>query len=249
MPQAWLLLVTAPVAAIRGSLARPGPKSLSVSVEYVGAAGPAIAEISAGLRQAKAAAVWVRDVDSVRSFAEEQATAKGDFPGPVPIIYDGDDAAAAAAAGAAACVVDAGHDVALDGAARIWRVPDAAAAAMAAERADKDDAYLVDDLELLAALPAGACAVACETAMQPDHGEIEAGRARRDAGAKGVLLRGACVGDDEDLPYMRYVIPELLSKRSSSFAMDGFTGTTNGHFGTPGSGIAPKAWQRSAVAA
>ena len=65
------------------------------------------------------------------------------------------------------------------------------------------------------------------------------------AGCASVLVRGACVGDDEDIKYARHAVGLLRSKRSSSFAMDGFTGSTNGHFGTSyGGADKPKAWKR-----
>ena len=63
------------------------------------------------LRKAKAAAIWCDDVDAVRCFADEQATAKGDFPGPLPVVYTGADRQNAMDAGAAAVVADAGDDV------------------------------------------------------------------------------------------------------------------------------------------
>ena len=57
--------------------------------------------------------------------------------------------------------------------------------------------------------------------------------------------RRPAVGDDEDVKYARHAVGLLRSKRSSSFAMDGFTGSTNGHFGTSyGGADKPKAWKR-----
>ena len=57
----------------------------------------------------------------MKCFADEQATAKGDFPGPLPVVYDGTNRQAAIDAGAAAVVADAGEDVG-DAAPVIWRV-------------------------------------------------------------------------------------------------------------------------------
>ena len=248
--QAILLVVAVQTAQglLRSALVSPG-KAVSVSIEYSGAAD-AIDELSQELRKAKAAAIWCDDVDAVKCFAAEQATAKGDFPGPLPVVYTGADRQNAMDAGAAAVVADAGEDVSV--APVIWRVT-ADNAADAAVAADESDAYLFDAEEtaaVVAALPAKAVAVASIAAMQEDEAEVEAGRACRDAGAAGVLLQGACVGDDEDIKYARHAVGLLRSKRSSSFAMDGFTGSTNGHFGTSyGGANKPKAWKRQQVAA
>ena len=65
-------------------------------------------------------------------------------------------------------------------------------------------------------------------------------------GINSVLLRDACVGDEEDLPYSKFAISQLLSKQSASFAMDGFTGSTNGHFGSPIESK-PRPWVRVAA--
>ena len=243
--QAILLVVAVQTAQglLRSALVSPG-KAVSVSIEYSGAA-EAIDELSQELRKAKAAAIWCDDVDAVKCFAAEQATAKGDFPGPLPVVYTGADRQNAMDAGAAAVVADAGEDVSV--APVIWRVT-ADNAADAASSAGSEDAFLFDaaeTAEIIAALPAKAVAVASVTAMQEDEAEVEAGRACRDAGAAGVLLQGACVGDDEDIKYARHAVGLLRSKRSSSFAMDGFTGSTNGHFGTSyGGADKPKAWKR-----
>ncbi len=239
-----LILATAH-GLLRSALVSPG-KAVSVSIEYTGTNVASIDDLSMELRKAKAAAIWCDDVDAVKCFAAEQATAKGDFPGPLPVVYDGTDRQAAIDAGASAVVADAGEDVG-DAAPVIWRVT-ADNAADAAAAAGEGDAFLFDadsTADVVAVLPAKAVSVASVTAMQEDEAEVEAGRACRDAGAAGVLLRRACVGDDEDIKYARHAVGLLRSKRSSSFAMDGFTGSTNGHFGTSyGGADKPKAWKR-----
>ena len=125
--QAILLVVAVQTAQglLRSALVSPG-KAVSVSIEYSGAAD-AIDELSQELRKAKAATIWCDNVDAVKCFADEQATAKGDFPGPLPVVYDGTDRQAAIDAGAAAVVADAGDDVG-DAAPVIWRVTAANAA-------------------------------------------------------------------------------------------------------------------------
>ena len=240
------LIIASAQGLLRSALVSPG-KAVSVSIEYSGAPDTAaLTELSQELRKSKAASIWCGDLDAARCFAEEQATAKGDFPGPLPVVYTGADRQNAMDAGAAAVVADAGEDIG-DAAPVIWRVT-ADNAADAAAAAGEGDAFLFDascTSEVVSALPAKAVAVASVTAMQEDEAEVEAGRACRDAGAAGVLLQGACVGDDEDIKYARHAVGLLRSKRSSSFAMDGFTGSTNGHFGTSyGGADKPKAWKR-----
>ena len=40
-------------------------------------------------RSAKAAAIWSSDVESIEKLVKEQESARGDFPGPLPVIYSG----------------------------------------------------------------------------------------------------------------------------------------------------------------
>jgi len=64
---------------------------------------------------------------------------------------------------------------------------------------------------------------------------------------RSLLLRRACVGDEEDLPYAKFAVGGLTSKMSSTFKIDGLTGSANGHFGTSGGGLRQgvvKAWKR-----
>ena len=117
------LIIASAHGLLRSALVSPG-KAVSVSIEYTGASGASIDDLSMELRKAKAAAVWCDDVDAVRCFAAEQATAKGDFPGPLPVVYTGADRQNAMDAGAAAVVADAGEDVSV--APVIWRVSSAA---------------------------------------------------------------------------------------------------------------------------
>jgi len=43
--------------------------------------------LSQGLRTSKAASIWTSDMDAIQQFAKEQDSAKGNFPGPIPIVY------------------------------------------------------------------------------------------------------------------------------------------------------------------
>ena len=62
------------------------------------------------LRKFKAASVWTGDVELLARVAAEQKSAKGNFPGPCPVVFNGNsaDLEAAAAAGAGAVVLGAG---------------------------------------------------------------------------------------------------------------------------------------------
>jgi len=196
-------------------------------------------ELRGGREGSLAAAIWTSDLPSLGVIAKEQSTAKGDFPGPCPVIFSGDaaDAEAAVAAGATGVVLSASdleQGKAL-GVEIIWAVSsETEVEAIVADDAAPEDAFLLsgpDPTTLKAAIPSAAVAVAAVDAMQADDAEVQAGRDLVGAGCKALLVRGACVGDSEDVIYSKFAIKELTSKRSSTFAIDGHTGSTNGHFG------------------
>jgi hypothetical protein len=94
--------------------------------------------------------------------------------------------------------------------------------------------YLVDGdadnvQDILDAIPTGSVVVASFQAMQADNAEFE--RAKALKGVTAVLLKQACVGDQEDIEYATFAVDGLTKKRSSTFNMSGLTGSTNGHFG------------------
>ena len=256
-----LVLASATAFDLRSAIVPLSKSSLSVSVEVRTADvidAVAVRELSQKLRANKAAALWTNDVSATEVLAKEQATAVGDFPGPCPLVYNGDasEAAAAVAAGASAVVLspsEAGRAADFPDVEQIWRVTCAADVEALGNASfflvDGDDA--VAAAEVAAAVPEGAVVVAEVGAMQPESGEIDAARrAQADLGARAVVLRGACVGDDEDVTYSSFAIGRLRAKRSSSFSMDGFTGTTNGHFGTSYGGESkPRPWKRATIAA
>lgn len=63
---------------------------------------------------------------------------------------------------------------------------------------------------------------------------------------RSLLLRAACVGDNEDIAYAQWAIDALASKASQEFKISGLTGAANGHFGTKAVGSAVRAveWAR-----
>ncbi|KAL1498495.1 hypothetical protein AB1Y20_013820 [Prymnesium parvum] len=210
---------------------RPRRGSLAVSLEY--SAPPPHADLEAlgeALRAGGAAAVWTADLSAAAALAAEQRRARGDFPGPCAVVFCGapSDAAAAAAAGATAVVLREGSPCEPHGAAVVWEARDEAELARLVG-AGAAGAFLLP-AALLPALPAGALGVVPLEPMQPGDAEVARGRALAAEGAS-LLVRRACVGDAEDLPYVRFVLQALKSKKSSAFAIDGHTGAVNGHFG------------------
>lgn len=223
-----------------------------------------LSKVSAELRGGRdqpvlAASIWTPDVESLSVILKEQATARGDFPGPCPVVFNGDasDAQAAVEAGANGVVLtasDLAMAKALDGDVEIvWSVSSADEIALiVSDESMPEDAFLIgggDAAALVAELPPSAVAIASVDAMQPEDGEVAAGRELASLGCKALLVRGACVGDSEDVAYSKYVVKELTSKKSSTFKIDGHTGAVNGHFGGPkGSTSSPKdGWKRKAA--
>lgn len=90
--------------------------ALTVSVEFAKAKDKELSELelttlSMQLRKFKTASVWTADLELLSRIAAEQKSAKGNFPGPCPVIFNGDssDLEAAAAAGAGGVVLGAGE--------------------------------------------------------------------------------------------------------------------------------------------
>ena len=184
---------------------RKASGALSVSVECRDALDVPV--LSAALRKSGAQALWASNLDVLSQLAEEQSEAEFDFPGPCPVIFNGDSAQAeaAVAAGASAVVLapsERSLAASMGAADVIWRVNGEEELRQLSE-ADVDTTLLLSQPsdELLAALPADVVAVAAVQAMAAANAEVEEARRLRAAGACAVLLLGACVGDGEDLPY------------------------------------------------
>ena len=261
LPNTAALAVAKPGPALRALKKVSG--ALTISAECASAAGVDLPLLSSALRKCDVATLWTSDLACVESFVDEQESARGDFPGPCPVVFDGPaaQAAAAAAAGAAAVVLDAEqreHASALGAVDVLWRVSSAAEAQSIADAGLAAAAFVVPGdaaaaaaaAETLAALPEGAFAVVSLEAMSDGDAEIDAGRQLAAAGAAAVVLRSACVGDDEDVPYCQHAVKELMSKQSREFRIGGLTGAANGHFGT---GVSSKRgareWRRRAAVA
>lgn len=215
------------------SVLKKASKTLAVMVDYDGpddASAVDLATISMQLRKVNAAALVTSDLTAAAAFVKEQATAQGNFPGPCPVIYSGDDVEGAIKAGVAAVVADSSRCV--DGSSVIHKVSSVAEA----EQVPAGEAYLVDadndNVEhLLAAIPAGSVVIASMKSMQINNSELQRGKELKMLGVTSVLLEKACVGDGEDVEYASFAINGLTKKKSSTFNMSGLTGSTNGHFG------------------
>lgn len=222
---------------------KPTNGALAVSVEFSAPPGDPIADLplrmlSKQMRTNNAAAVLTADLNAIGIFAAEQKKAKSDYPGPIPVIFTGDVAQAADAvnSGASAVVLDPKD---LDRAKELdvevlWHVSNADQVGPIVE-AGHGDAFLAAGsaaLDIMPALPEDSVLVASIDSMQANNTEVSTGRGLAAKGVKSLLLRDACVGDDEDLEYIRFAIGGIKSKASQTFRIGGLTGSTNGHYGT-----------------
>lgn len=249
------------------------PRGVSIGVEYA----RLNKELSDGdlkilsmqlRRSAKAAAVWSSDVESIAKLVKEQESARGDFPGPLPVIYSG----SLSDANVVKTVVDGGvtavvanYGESLDEAVTsllsdvgiIWKVSsldelkalqeDNVGSVFLLSKdvipASVDDAS--DELAENLSTYKSMVAIAQIQSMMPANGEIQLGKHLAKLGISSLVLEEACVGDEEDIKYTAYAIEELQKKSSSQFSMTGLTGSTNGHFGVSSHGGEVK-WRRNA---
>eukprot|EP00986_Skeletonema_menzelii_P011557 scaffold5993_cov157-Skeletonema_menzelii.AAC.6 len=249
------------------------PRGVSIGVEYA----RLNKELSDGdlkilsmqlRRSAKAAAVWSSDVESIAKLVKEQESARGDFPGPLPVIYSGplsDATAVKTVVSGGVTAVVANYGETLDEAVTsllsdvgiIWKVS-------SLDEMKELQAENVGSVILLSkeAIPASVDDASDELAenlsnhksivtiaqiqsMMPANAEIQLGKHLAKLGISSLVLEDACVGDEEDVKYTAYAIEELQKKSSSQFSMTGLTGSTNGHFGVSSHGGEVK-WRRNA---
>lgn len=261
-------------------------RGISVSVEYKPAAGAPDSDddtaaaastsstdmemeiLSQELRKAKAASIWTSNLDAVEQFAKEQVAAKGNFPGPCPVVYDGDDISAAIEKGANAIVLEmAGNfvdnvevDFDVDVICKVKNTEEIQQALDAgfeyAFLLPGSDTYVSNEelQDMLCAIPKNSVVIASLPGMQDDSAEIARGKelgtihSKSDSDSSkvsGILIQDACVGDAEDLKYTAFVVESINKKSSSTFQMTGLTGAANGHFGSELSGGLQSAkWRR-----
>ncbi len=225
-------------------------------------------------RSAKAATIWSSDVESIAKLVKEQESARGDFPGPLPIIYYGSMSdvnvvKTVVDGGVTAVVVDYGESLdetatsLLSDVGVIWRVSslDEMNELMTAATGDNtmgdvillskdilpasvNDTSSSDELAENLSNNKSTVTIAQLQSMMPANEEIRLGKHLAKLGVSSLVLEEACVGDEEDLKYAVYAIEELNKKSSSSFSMTGLTGSTNGHFGVSSHGGEVK-WRRN----
>lgn len=247
----------APSGALPLALKKPS-KTLTVCLEYDGSGSDAsssdLSTLSMQLRKVKAGAIFTADVAALKEFATEQESARGDFPGPCPVVYCGDVEGITDAVGAGASAVVLGPESAgkapdVQGADIIWEVTSVADVEAVLAVQEGADSFLVggDDIEaVVGALPGKAsCAIGSVQAMQEDAAEIAEGRNLKKAGCASVFIRKAIVGDAEDLEYAQFAVGGLTSKASSEFNFSGLTGSANGHFGGVASSGKGNKWKRN----
>ena len=95
-------------------------------------------------------------------------------------------------------------------------------------------------MQLLYAYPcschtcARAVAIGSIEAMQPDDAEIAVGSKLGAAGCKAIVVKAACVGDAEDLPYAKFAIKQVrgpshaAQRTHPTFAQGGHAPALNG---------------------
>jgi hypothetical protein len=255
-----------PANAFKGPLLKAFKKpsgALAVAVEYEPLNELSVIDLewlSLELRKSKASAIFTES--SIPILAAEQRKAKGNFPGPVPIIStavstsksDVDSAKSAGAVGfilrpwqtsepgltaiselasyAASQMMETLWEVGTAGQAKSAVASGATILLLTPEAADTAAA----DSSVASTWrdsAGGAAIVAPLRAMQAGNSEVNASAALRAAGAAtAVVLSGSCVGDGEDAEYARWAVEALSSKASREFRITGMTGHVNGHYGT-----------------
>ncbi|CAJ1939217.1 unnamed protein product [Cylindrotheca closterium] len=236
---------TAPAASSQGkatnlkSILKKPSKVLTVGVDCDVSNKSDISMLSMQLRKSKVSSIWCSNLEAVKEFTTEQKSSKGSFPGPLPVIYTGEDRSAAVENGAAAVVLSAEDDLSTAGDAEVvWKVSSLEQVKMVLQAtSDAADVFLVDvpneeDFEaIVESLPKTSLCIASVDPMQTDGAEIAIGKKLKKVGYGSILVRSAIVGDAEDLPYAQFVVDGFTSKASSEFKFTGLTGSTNGHFG------------------
>ena len=249
---------TVGTAPVLKSLLKKPSKVLTIGVEYSPQQSEDVVEDEGSLevlsmklrQQAKVAFIVCSNLSTLKLLSKEQETAKGNFPGPVPIVCDGEFSVNdLSEAGAAAVVIDAGSAEALFlaesassvGLETIWKVSTVEEAKQVLESTNElADVFLLNIqedstaaiLEIIEALPKSSMSIATlYDPMQQDGAEIEKGKEFKSMGCASVFVKQACVGDKEDIDYASFLVSGLTSKASKEFKFSGLTGSTNGHFG------------------
>ena len=182
-------------------------------------------------RSAKAAAIWSSDVESIAKLVKEQESARGDFPGPLPVIYYGSISDANVVkkvvdGGVTAVVADYGQSLdetvtsLLSDVGIIWRVSSLAemnelmtttdndmgdvillSKDILPASVDDDDTSSSDELAETLGSNKSVVTIAQLQSMMPANAEIPLGKHLSKLGVSSLVLQEACVGDEEDVKY------------------------------------------------
>jgi len=233
------------------------PRGLSIGIEYASSTQHDVSILSMQLRKCNARAIYTSNLSALVSFRKEQETARGDFPGPVPVIYWGECWREAVELGTNVLVLDydsstensdlemlVDHEVCV-----IWKVSEIAQIQILMEKHFGNVFLLSDELlfnrdsnnqdtdieqlqQQLSAVPESAVLIAALPSMLPQNHELTMGKVLSSTERiASLLIKRCCVDDDEDMKYAQFVIDGITKKSSSTFSMTGLTGSTNGHFG------------------
>jgi hypothetical protein len=187
------------------------------------------------LRKLSVSALYTSSLEAALICVKEQESARGSFPGPCPVIYNGagqssEDIQSAVDGGVSAVVLCASSD-SVDSATMtsctvIHSISGKEDVSRVMDKAGSDSSiFLVDsaasDLDgILEAIPQGSVVIARVTAMQDKNAELEV-KSLQSKGVHSVLVENAIVCDNEDLEYASFIMNGLTKKKSSTFNMSG----------------------------
>ena len=161
-------------------------------------------------------------------------------------MYTGSDIERAIAAGASSLVLPIGASIPPCEISPMYRVK--SSSDVEALYATGARAFVISDSpeaeSAILSVPDDSVSVLEVDSMQDNQAEVERAQSlRSSSGLSSVLLRGACVGDGEDLEYAAFAISALTKKKSKTFNMSGLTASTNGHGGGVAS-LCARTWLR-----
>lgn len=223
-----------------------------MGVEYTSSDSD-VSILSMQLRKLNARAIYTSNLDAFVAFTKEQQSALGNFPGPVPVVYNGDNWKECLDCGADLLVLPydsvSGDDFALfNDVGIIWQVDDVNQILDAVEKEmgnvfllsdnfllDGDESNNIDTENIeqkLSSVPESVVLIAQLPSMLPENAELSLGKSLSSIKQiKSLIFKECCVNDEEDIKYAQFVIDGVSKKSSSTFSMTGLTGSTNGHFG------------------
>lgn len=207
------------------------------------------------LRKLNARAIYTSNLDAVSVFMKEQQSSLGNFPGPVPVVYNGKEWRDGIDCNSDLIVLGYGDlsdddkaNAISSGVGVIWEVDKANQISDAMEKNmgsifilsnnflfNGDEGNDIDMEKLdqqLSTIPESAILIAQLPSMLQQNNEVSLGKSLSSfKQIKSLVFKDCCVNDEEDVKYAQFVIDGISKKSSSTFSMTGLTGSTNGHFG------------------